>query len=313
MIIGSLLLILGAIVLLVLGLSSGSSVLLIGSIVVSLLSAMALVIGARRTAGGRRVGAAPTPLAVDLDHDPGRATPVEETVGWASAAPGTGRTVPVDLSVSETVVGRRGPVEHQAAPDGVREPAAAAADTEVLARPDGAALDDGQVAGPYGADVRETTDPYVEFHRDQASPDAAEPPEQSRRHAWLHAPDQEFQAQQNAGSRSSGAAKLGDEKPTAAPVDAGRAAADAARADDEDPADEPPPQRVSPADGVRISQLVAEVLVVDGRPRYHLGDCASLDGRITEPLPVNEAVELGFTSCGMCCPVDRLVAEAARR
>ena len=71
------------------------------------------------------------------------------------------------------------------------------------------------------------------------------------------------------------------------------------------------PQRIQPADAVRVSRMIAEVLVVDGRPRYHLGDCPSLDGRITEPLPVAEAVELGFTPCSMCRPVDRLVAEAA--
>lgn len=82
---------------------------------------------------------------------------------------------------------------------------------------------------------------------------------------------------------------------------------------DEDPADEPPPQRTQPADAVRVSRMIAEVLVVDGRPRYHLADCASLGGRITEALPVAEAVELGFTPCSRCRPVDRLVAEAVPR
>jgi hypothetical protein len=51
--------------------------------------------------------------------------------------------------------------------------------------------------------------------------------------------------------------------------------------------------------------------VVDGRPRYHLADCPHLVGRLTEPLPVAEAVELGFSPCGLCRPVDRLVARAA--
>jgi hypothetical protein len=57
----------------------------------------------------------------------------------------------------------------------------------------------------------------------------------------------------------------------------------------------------------------AEVLVVDGRPRYHLGDCPHLAGRLTEPLPAREAVELGFSPCGRCRPVDRLVGQAAHR
>jgi hypothetical protein len=83
--------------------------------------------------------------------------------------------------------------------------------------------------------------------------------------------------------------------------------------DPDDPDDEPLPQSVRPADAVRVASLDAEVLVVDGRPRYHLADCSHLVGRMTEGLPVAEAVELGFSPCGLCRPVDRLVAAAARR
>ena len=77
--------------------------------------------------------------------------------------------------------------------------------------------------------------------------------------------------------------------------------------------DEPEPQIVTPSDAVRVAQLNAEVLVVDGRPRYHLADCPFLAGRETEPIEVNEAVELGFSPCGVCRPVDRLVATSAHR
>ena len=70
--------------------------------------------------------------------------------------------------------------------------------------------------------------------------------------------------------------------------------------DADDPDDEPLPQSVQPADAVRVARLDAEVLVVDGRPRYHLSDCPSLVGRLTEPIPVGEAVELGFSPCGLC-------------
>jgi clumping factor A len=91
------------------------------------------------------------------------------------------------------------------------------------------------------------------------------------------------------------------------------AAAEFDEPDPDDPDDEPLPQAVRPADAVRVARLDAEVLVVDGRPRYHLADCTHLVGRATEGLPVAEAVELGFSPCGLCRPVDRLVAAAARR
>jgi hypothetical protein len=84
-------------------------------------------------------------------------------------------------------------------------------------------------------------------------------------------------------------------------------------ADEDDPADEPLPQKVSPADAVRVARLDSEVLVVDGRPRYHVPECPHLVGKLTEPIPVNEAVELGFSPCGLCRPVDRLTGAAARR
>jgi hypothetical protein len=45
-----------------------------------------------------------------------------------------------------------------------------------------------------------------------------------------------------------------------------------------------------------------DVLVIDGRPRYHVAGCAHVSGRGAEPLPVSEATELGFTPCGLCEP-----------
>ena len=85
-----------------------------------------------------------------------------------------------------------------------------------------------------------------------------------------------------------------------------------AEPDADDPDDEPLPQAVRPADAVRVARMPAEVLVVDGRPRYHMADCPHLVGKLTEPLPVAEAVELGFSPCGLCRPVDRLVARATQ-
>jgi hypothetical protein len=81
---------------------------------------------------------------------------------------------------------------------------------------------------------------------------------------------------------------------------------------DEDPSDEPPAQRVSPAEQARVAQLDADVLVIDGRPRYHLPGCVHLLGREHESLPVSEAVELGFTPCGLCEPDSTLLARVRR-
>jgi hypothetical protein len=100
---------------------------------------------------------------------------------------------------------------------------------------------------------------------------------------------------------------------TAAPA-AAQSAAPAADADfdDEDPPDEPSAQVVSASQAARVAMLTADVLVVDGRPRYHISGCVHLLGRESEPLPVGEAVELGFTPCGLCEPDSKLLADARR-
>jgi hypothetical protein len=81
---------------------------------------------------------------------------------------------------------------------------------------------------------------------------------------------------------------------------------------DIDPADEPPAQQVSPAEVARVAQLDDDVLVIDGRPRYHLPGCVHLLGREHESLPVSEAVELGFSPCGLCEPDSTLLARTRR-
>ncbi|MCM3848629.1 hypothetical protein ND486_20790 [Pseudonocardia sp. DR1-2] len=50
------------------------------------------------------------------------------------------------------------------------------------------------------------------------------------------------------------------------------------------------------------ARLPDEVLVIDEHPRYHVQTCRALTGRPVIPLPVSEAVELGFTPCGWCAP-----------
>jgi hypothetical protein len=79
-----------------------------------------------------------------------------------------------------------------------------------------------------------------------------------------------------------------------------------------DPPDEPPVEDVSAPDALRVVDLLDEVMVVDGRPRYHLSDCRHLLGRDIIPLPIREAREAGFTPCAWCTPDTRL-AERARR
>jgi len=77
------------------------------------------------------------------------------------------------------------------------------------------------------------------------------------------------------------------------------------------PSDEPPGQVLTAEDAERLERLSTEVIVVDGRPRFHLAECMHLLGRSreSERLPVYEALELGFTPCGQCEPIDVLLAE----
>jgi hypothetical protein len=72
---------------------------------------------------------------------------------------------------------------------------------------------------------------------------------------------------------------------------------------------EPVEEDTDAADLLLVCELTDEVLVVDERPRYHLAGCRWLGSKPTEPLPVKEARELGFTPCVSCGPD----AELARR
>lgn len=72
---------------------------------------------------------------------------------------------------------------------------------------------------------------------------------------------------------------------------------------------DPPAQPLSAAELARLTGLDDEVRVVDGHPRFHLSDCPHLVGRADEPLPVAEAVDLGFTPCARCAPATALLAD----
>ncbi|WP_431875289.1 hypothetical protein [Micromonospora marina] len=77
--------------------------------------------------------------------------------------------------------------------------------------------------------------------------------------------------------------------------------------------DDPPAEFLSTGEVARLVRLPGEVLVVDGRPRFHLPGCPHLVGREDEPLPVAEAVALGFTPCARCAAATTLLAEARPR
>jgi hypothetical protein len=242
-IVGSLLLILVAVALLVLGLANGSSVLLIASIAASLLAAVALVVGARQAAA-IRAGAG------DAD---------EESRPRAGGE-GVGEPHPRRAAAGARV----GEREWRRAERVDVDPMAPGFDPRI------------QVTVPHQGG------PY-QGGPHQGRPDPMSFDDRGRR-----------QPAEASGVRT------GD------PVDPGAAA------DDEVPGDEPAAQYVTPADAARIARMADEVLVVDGRPRYHLSGCLHLRDRESEPLPVGEAVELGFTPCGACEP-DTILLDDARR
>jgi hypothetical protein len=238
-IVGSLLLILVAVVFLVLGLNNGSSALLIGSIGASLLAAVALVVGARQDTAGRAseefLDDEPIDRARGGDEDDQIASPIADSYAAAGA--------------------RAGRAGQRAGSGGNATPPPAEFPTVTLpSQP--------TYQPPREAPAREAPPRTVPA----GGPAQAEPAR-----VGATAPDDEFE--------------------------------------DEDPPDEPAPQAVSPGDVARVARLSTDVLVIDGRPRYHLPGCVHLLGRESEPLPVSEAVELGFTPCSLCEPASALLID----
>ncbi|BCJ51044.1 hypothetical protein Asp14428_25190 [Actinoplanes sp. NBRC 14428] len=120
MIIASLLLILVAVTLLVLGLAGGSSTLLISSIVASLLAAVALVVGARQAGAGRRAtgdplaaGTPPTPAGSSVPGSAAYDDPAAYAGAPLRAGSAGGDPLPHPESPADAGSGRRG-----GAPDG---------------------------------------------------------------------------------------------------------------------------------------------------------------------------------------------------
>jgi hypothetical protein len=305
----SLLLILVAVTLLVLGLTGGSSSLLISSIGASLLAAVALVIGARQAAGARRSAEIPEPaepeFAASYDsadpefvaESPYGAEPefvaesqfAESQFAESHVAASAGRGATDDfLAADDAFAGdsatspQRDTVQFD--PVGVDEQGDLSADAaRVAGRRDAE-------AGMAAASTAHRPDPAA----------AAPEPDYDRAASAINAARSENPGENAWRRDAGGAAGFGEPDEFDEP-------------DADDPDDEPLPQSVRPADAVRVARMDAEVLVVDGRPRYHVPECTHLVGRLTEPIPVNEAVELGFSPCGLCRPVDRLVSATSRR
>jgi hypothetical protein len=273
-IVGSLLLILVAVTLLVLGLADGSSQLLVASIGASLLAAMALVIGARQAAATR--------TALDEERDAGEPELAhvgarERVAAGAPAGPprraggtGTGGVgEAADLTGAADMTGAAGG-SGSGGPAGAAGGRPGGARTSTMAQPAA-----GTRIAPAGAASTQTRVP-------RQSPPGTPPPDPEPVYAT---PQYEEQ-----------------------PAYPGVPDADLVADDEEDPPDEPAPQPVSPADAARVARMSTDVLVIDGRPRYHLAGCVHLLGRDREPLPVGEAIELGFTPCGLCEPDTALLA-----
>jgi len=56
-------------------------------------------------------------------------------------------------------------------------------------------------------------------------------------------------------------------------------------------------------------ELAGYVLVVPGRPRYHIDGCRYIAGKDVEELDVRDARDEGFTACGVCQPDEALEQE----
>ncbi|MET9299918.1 hypothetical protein AB0893_14755 [Micromonospora aurantiaca] len=277
MVAASILLILVAVVLLIAGLAGGSSLLLIVSIAASLLSAVAFVAFARQAAAARATAGretGPRPRTAHTVPSPDEpVSPVPHHTSTAGAG-GSGWRQPPGSPVTDP---------DDAPPPAAYSPPAEPSDTGPYT----------PAAGPYTPAFDAEAGPYTHaFEAEPAGPYGA-PLD----------PD---------------------------PVDADPVVADAtpysppgprmpetARPTSPAPGEafdgDPPAEYLSAGDVARLVRLPGDVLVVDGHPRFHLPGCPHLVGREDEPLPVAEAVALGFTPCAHCEAATTLLAEARPR
>lgn len=120
--------------------------------------------------------------------------------------------------------------------------------------------------------------------------------------------------------RVAGAGSSTRDEPPAAAGAAPRGTSDvAAESPNQPPSDLPPlgPDGAPPEEphdaeaAARAAEMSDEVFVVDELPRYHVAGCRSLIGSAVIPLSAREAMELGFTPCAWCAPVQSLTTRRA--
>lgn len=305
MIVGSLLLILVAVTLLVLGLADGSSPLLVGSIGASLLAAIALVIGARQAAAARAAaeGYLEDGVGGDRDGDEVDSQRRRRSGAYADRGEVPDQRVGASRGASAGAMTGVRPATAGAPPMAPPAPPPMEAPTSGVPGQYGTPARSG-VPGQYGTPGEYGTPAQSGVPGQYGTPARADQDEFGDEITDDHHRDSDL-----AGNRRE-SDPVGDlrDSDLAGVNDHDLADLD----DDDDPPDEPAPQAVSAADAARVARMSADVLVIDGRPRYHLAGCVHLLGRESEPLPVGEAVELGFTPCSLCEPDSALLADARR-
>ncbi|MFC4943498.1 hypothetical protein [Pseudonocardia sp. GCM10023141] len=145
---------------------------------------------------------------------------------------------------------------------------------------------------PSGADLFGTAPPQEQPPELSKTPEGAAPPAEPAQDSGLVEDVPLF------GSSSGSSTTSGSSIP-AEPVGLSAAEEPVGDADSEGEAPEEPHDAVAAA---LVATLEDEVVVVDEQPRYHVVECRSLVTAQVIPLPVREAVELGFTPCGWCSP-----------
>ncbi|OHX06570.1 hypothetical protein [Micromonospora sp. WMMB235] len=277
MVAASILLILVAVVLLIAGLAGGSSLLLIVSIAASLLSAVAFVAFARQAAAARATAGRETGPRLRTAHTvPSPDEPVSPVPHHTSTfgTGGSGWRQPPGSPVTE--------------PDDAPPPAAYSPPAEPFAAgPYTSASGTEPAAGPYTtSDTEPAAGPYTTA----------------------------FDGEPAAGPYAAPDPVVADAAPYSPP---GPRVPETARPTSPAPGEafdgDPPAEFLSTGEVARLVRLPDEVLVVDGHPRFHLPGCPHLVGREDEPLPVAEAVALGFTPCAHCAAATTLLTEARPR
>ncbi len=343
MIVASLLLIVVAVVLLALGLADGTNGYLVGSIAASLFAAIALIVSGRRGDGGRQ---AQLDADDELEHvaDLGvdellEPVPIRSELAIIPAAvsPAATRTV-ATVPSARVGAGSAGRIHAEVGAGGDRfpttapDPGGSAAGDPVVGDPvvGDPIVGDAVVGGSPGDEGDDGVRPTViESFVVASTPDGPSPGRSAdggdgRAVVDGQPPDRGggpgvVPAQQPAPAvetvASSGTTP-GEPVASSGPAGSVPGSADVDEVDefvDEEPPDEPPAQLTVPGDAARVARSAAPVFVIDARPRYHLRSCVHLLGRQSEQLPVSEAVELGFTPCGLCEPDTRILGRPRRR